>query len=251
MAGMLAYLAAEVLPDLMGSRTAHRLNRKAASVLDPTRSLRTRQADLDRADTVENRRLLAEEHVARGEFEAAAKLYDASLTGVHHDDIALLMGLARSRLGMQDYAGAIAALDRLREAHPNFESSEAHLGYARCLEGLGRDEEAEAEYAHLVGYAAGEEARCRYGQLLMRRGRSAEARRVFAQVLKYAAPGFEPLPARSADLDSDGRTRARQRLKTRPRFALAWPPLRPDIDPGRLAADVCLANPVRSGRKQP
>jgi hypothetical protein len=189
MAGMLAYLAAEILPDVMGSRAAHRLNRKAVSVLDPTRSLRTRQADLDRADTVENRRLLAEEHVARGEFEAAAKLYEASLTGVHHDDTALLMGLARSRLGMQDHAGAVAALDRLRNTHPNFESSEAHLMYARSLEGLGRDDEAEAEYAYLVGYAAGEEARCRYGQLLMRRGRSAEARRIFAQVLKYGAQG--------------------------------------------------------------
>jgi hypothetical protein len=189
MAGMLAYLVAEVLPDVMGSRTAHRLNRKAASVLDPTRDLRARQADLERTDTVENRRLLAEAHIARGEFAAAAKLYEASLTGVHHDDMALLMGLARARLGMQDHAGAIATLDRLRDAHPNFESSEAHLMYARSLEGLGRDEEAETEYTQLVGYAAGEEARCRYGQLLMRRGKSAEARKIFAQVLKYAAQG--------------------------------------------------------------
>lgn len=187
--GMIAYLAAEVIPGLLGTRTAHRLNRKAVSVLDPTRSLRARQADLERADTVENRRLLAEEHIARGEFAAAAKLYDASLVGVHHDDTALLMGLARARLGMQDYAGAIAALDRLREAHPNFESSEAHLMYARGLEGLGRDEEAESEYVELVGYAAGEEVRCRYGQLLMRRGKTAEARKIFAQVLKYAAQG--------------------------------------------------------------
>lgn len=189
MAGMLAYLAAEVLPELLGSRTAHRLNRKAVTVLDPTRGLRSRQADLERVDTVENRRLLAEEHVARGEFAAAAKLYEASLVGVHHDDMALLMGLARARLGMQDHAGALAALDTLREAHPSFESSEAHLIYAQGLEGLGRDDEAEAEYAQLVGYAAGEEARCRYGQLLMRRGKSAEARKIFAQVLKYAAQG--------------------------------------------------------------
>jgi len=108
---------------------------------------------------------------------------------VHHDDTALLMGLARARLGMQDHAGAVDALDRLRHAHPNFESSEAHLIYARSLEGLGRDEEAESEYAQLVSYAAGEEVRCRYGQLLMRRGKSAEARKIFAQVLKYAAQG--------------------------------------------------------------
>jgi hypothetical protein len=187
--GMLAYLCAEVIPEVMGSRAAHRLNRKAVSVLDPGRDLRSRQAALERADTVENRRLVAEAHIARGDYGEAAKLYEASLAGVHHDDTALLMGLARARLGMENFAGTIATLDTLRDAHPNFESSEAHLMYVRALEGLGRDEEAETEYAHLVGYAAGEEARCRYGQLLMRRGKSAQARTVFAQVLKYGAQG--------------------------------------------------------------
>ncbi len=189
MAGMLAYLAVEILPDVLGSRTANRLNRKATSVLDPERGLRLRLAELERADTAENRRLLAEEHIARGEFAEAVKLYEVSLVGVHADDVALLMGLARAKIGTQDYAGALAALDRLRAAHPKFQSSEGHLIYARCLEGLGRDDEAESEYAALVAYAPGEEVRCRYGQLLMRRGRSAEARSIFAQILKYAGQG--------------------------------------------------------------
>jgi hypothetical protein len=189
MAGMLAYLAVEVLPDLLGSRTANRLNRKATSVLDPERGLRSRLAALERTDTAENRRLLAEEHIARGEFAEAVNLYEASLVGVHADDVALLMGLARAKIGTQDYAGALAALDRLRVAHPKFQSSEGHLIYARCLEGLGRDDEAESEYAALVAYAPGEEVRCRYGQLLMRRGRSVEARSIFAQILKYAGQG--------------------------------------------------------------
>jgi hypothetical protein len=189
MAGMLAYLAVEVLPDLFGSRTAHRLNRKAVSVLDPGRGLRSRQAELERADTAENRRILAEEHIARGEFAEAVTLYQTSLVGVHADDVALLMGLARAKVGTQDFAGALAALDRPRAAHPSFQSSEAHLIYARSLEGLGRDEEAESEYAALVAYAPGEEVRCHYAQLLMCRGKSAESRSIFAQILKYAAQG--------------------------------------------------------------
>ena len=189
MAGMLAYLAVEVLPEVFGSRAAHRLNRKAASVLDPGRDLRTRQAALERTDTADNRRLLAEEHIARGEFAEAARLYETSLIGVHADDVTLLMGLARAKIGTQDFAGALATLDRLRAAHPTFQSGEAHLIYARSLEGLGREEEAESEYAELVGYAPGEEVRCRYGQVLARRGKSAQARSIFAQILKYAAQG--------------------------------------------------------------
>ena len=36
-----------------------------------------------------------------------------------------------------------------------------------------------------------------------------------------------------------------------PLFLLAFCPARPDIPDGRLVADESVANPVRSGRKQP
>jgi hypothetical protein len=101
----------------------------------------------------------------------------------------LLMGAARARFGLADFAGALAALDRLQAAHPGLASSEAHLIYARSLEGLGRDEEAAAEYRGLVGYAPGEEARCRYGQLLQRLGDTAGARRQFEEVVKNSRLG--------------------------------------------------------------
>ena len=158
-------------------------------MLDPNRDLRELKTRLERVDTVENRRLLAEAYMIRGQFLEAKTLIDASLAGVHAGDTSLLMASDRARVGLGDHAGALAALDHLRATHPNFRSSEAHLVYARSLEGLGRDEEAQEEYRDLVGYAPGEEVRCRFGQLLLRRGESAAARSMFQEVLKNAKHG--------------------------------------------------------------
>jgi hypothetical protein len=189
MAGVVAYLLVEVLPDLLRTRTARRLNRQATSWVDPGRGVRARRAELERADTVENRRRLAEEHLERGDFAEALALYEGALVGMHADDKALLMGAARARFGLDDFAGALAALDQLQAAHPSFASGEAHLIYARCLEALGRDDDAAAEYRALIGYAVGEEARCRYAQLLQRRGDSVAARQLFGDVVKNSRLG--------------------------------------------------------------
>jgi hypothetical protein len=188
-AGILAYAAVELLPELLRGRTARTINRRAITLIDPDRDLRARQSELERADTVENRRLLAEEHIARGRYGEAKVLYEMALIGVHADDPALLMGLARAQAGLGDPGGTLATLDRLRAAHPNFQSGEAHLLYARSLEGLGRDGEAADEYAALVRYAPGEEVRCRYAELLRRRGDEADARAIFQEVLKNARHG--------------------------------------------------------------
>jgi hypothetical protein len=63
--------------------------------------------------------------------------------------------------------------------------------YARSLEMQGRDADAAEEYARLVPYFAGEEARTRYGMLLDKLGRADEARAMFQQVVKNldGAPG--------------------------------------------------------------
>jgi hypothetical protein len=184
--GSIAYLLAEVLPSMIGGQRARRLASGAVRSIDPGRDLRRRAADLDLVDSAENRRLLAEEHLRLGQYPQAVDLYESALTGIHTDDASLLLGLARAADAAGDHVKALAALDRLRAANPDFQSGEAHLIYARSLEGLGRDGEALEELAALVGYATGEEARCRYAMLLRKHGREAEARRVFEEIMVRA-----------------------------------------------------------------
>jgi hypothetical protein len=184
--GSLAYLAAEVVPAMVGGRRARRLAGSAVRTIDPERDLRRRLADLALVDSVENKRLAAEEYMKLGRAREAVELLESALVGIHADDPALLIALARAASAEGFHAKALAALDHLRESHPGFQSGEAHLIYARSLEGLGRDEEALAELASLVTYATGEEARCRYGLLLRRHGREDEAKRQFQEILTRA-----------------------------------------------------------------
>ena len=183
--GAIAYLIAEVLPAMFGHR-ARKFAGSAMRTIDPERNLRRLEADLALVDSAENKRRVAEEQMRLGRYREAVELVESALVGIHKDDPSLLLALARASEGSADYARALEALDRLREAHPDFQSAEAHLIYARSLEGLGRDEEAMRELASLVTYATGEEARCRYAMLLRRHGREAEAQTVFKEILVRA-----------------------------------------------------------------
>jgi hypothetical protein len=182
-AGCLAYLVAEILPQLFGSRTARNVGRGARRMLDPEADLRRHADDLALADTIDNRRNYAAALVQHGRSAEAIQLLEQALTGIHQDDPGLLHDLAQATFAGGDFARALELLDRLQRANPGFSSPDAHLLYARALEGLGRDAEAADEYRDLVGYFSGEEARWRYGLLLERRGDAAGATAVFTEIV--------------------------------------------------------------------
>ena len=189
--GLLAYAAVEILPGLFGGRTARGLTGQAIRQFDPGRGLRQRYAALEEADTIDNRRLLAEELVAAGRNADAVELYRAILTGIHAEDPGMLLGMAKAAYGAGYYDEALQAILSLGDSNPRYHPVVAQLLYARILEKLGRDDEAAAQYAMLVTHAPGEEVRCRYALLLQRRGDRTGAKALFDEVLSRSrrAPG--------------------------------------------------------------
>ena len=184
MIGCAIYVIVEVIPELMGSPRAQRAAGRAKRIVDPNRAYRAALDRLEAADTVDNRRAVAEHYLERGMNDEAAKLYASTLTGVHQDDPALLFGLARAEFAAGRAAEALQALDQLKAANPGYQSPDAHLIYARALEALGRDAEAREEYEALAGYYPGAEARCRYALLLKKMGEGEKARALFAEIVK-------------------------------------------------------------------
>lgn len=183
--GTLAYLAAEILPEILNGPKARLLTERTRDKLDPERHYRFLSEQADIAGTVENKRLLAEEALRLGKVEQALSLYENTLHGHHENDASLLFGLARASFAHGEYARCIETLDRLRQHHPQFDSAEGHLIYARSLEEVGRLEEAVTEYQALTEYYPGEEARCRYGLALMRAGEIETARQVFGELIRF------------------------------------------------------------------
>jgi hypothetical protein len=180
--GMAAYVIAEILPDAMNSRSARHAGSGVARALNPGRELREalRQAAL--TPTAENKVRLAVAHMAAGQVEPAIALYRDALTGVHASDPTIMLGLARALFAKGESGETQALLERLRAENPDYTSPEGHLLYARSLEQQGKTEPALREYAALVTYYPGQEARCRFGLLLEASGRHAEAKRLFEEV---------------------------------------------------------------------
>lgn len=190
--GCIAYFALEVFPSSRQATGARRAAQRVARALDPDRGLRARVADLERCGSIDNRTALAEECLAAGMPEDAAKLYRSCLAGAYENDPHLRFGLARALVEQGTWGEAAEVVNRLRADHSCHRPNEVRLLYARVLEGGGDAAAALEEYRGLTPVYVGLEARCRHGLALERLGRAAEARAVFAEAAAEA--GRTPSP---------------------------------------------------------
>jgi len=179
--GALAYIAVEILPELLGSRAAQRTARGLRQAVDPGRELRRYENEARVGGNVASRQRYAEELVRHERYEEAIGQYREALTGLYEHDPNLMLGLAQAQFGKGDASAARATLDELIRHNPDFRSPAGHLLYARALE----------EYAVLAPSYPGAEASVRYAQLLQAQGRRAEAQKVARELLEQAriAPG--------------------------------------------------------------
>ena len=185
-AGILAYLAVEVIPELLRSRTAQRTARGFKKALDPDADLRRLEGEARLTGNVASRQRYAEELVRRGRYAEAVEIYRQTLSGLYEHDPNLMLGLARAQFGQADAAGARATLDELIHHNPDFKSPEGHLLYARALEAEGNVDKALEEYRVLAPSYPGAEAAVRYAQLLSSQGRRGEAASVARDLLEQA-----------------------------------------------------------------
>lgn len=186
LAGAIAYLVLEVLPDASNSRTGRTARRKVTSVINPHRDLRSAANRFAVSDSVENSMALAEECLRKGLHEEARELYGKCLTGIHADDPALMFGLARADFALGNYGDVRATLDRLIEHNPDYRNQDAHLLYARTLEAVGADAEALHEYEVLHGYYSGPDASFHFARFLLGRQEPEKARAIFTSILETA-----------------------------------------------------------------
>jgi hypothetical protein len=184
--GSLVYLGAEVLPDLLRSRTSQRAMRGLRNTLDPEANLRRAENDVSVSGTVAARQKYADELVRLGRAAEAVPIYQTCLTGVFADDPKLLLGCAHARFAAGDASGARQTLDELIQKNPEFKSPDGHLLYARSLESEGNTEKALTEFAALAEYYPGAEAAVRYSVLLKRLGQRELARQTLKAVLDRA-----------------------------------------------------------------
>lgn len=194
-AGAIAYFLMEVLPDLQNSRAARQASNKLKTVVNPNRDIRAASRNLEIADTIENSKRLAEECFNKGLYSDAKDLYQKCLQGLYADDPDLMFGLARSHFELQNYTETITELEKLRALNPEYRNPDAHLIYARALEGAGQLPAAILEYEVLDEYFPGPNASYFYAMCLKSQDRMLEANQLFEKIIKQADLGGRPYQA--------------------------------------------------------
>jgi hypothetical protein len=184
--GMIAYLVVEILPELLGGRTARRTARGLRKVMDPEGDLRRYEQEARITGNVASRQRYAEELSRHGRHDEAIAQYRAALTGLYEHDPNLMLGIARAQFTKGDATAARTTLDDLIRLNPDFRSPDGHLLYARALESEGNIRKALEEYQALATSYPGAEAAVRYAQLLQSQGRQAEAQKVAHDLLEQA-----------------------------------------------------------------
>ena len=186
-ASILAYTAAELVPDLLRSRATRRTVKGVKQALNPEADLRRLAARAEISGGVDAGQRYAEELLRLGRAGDAIAAYRETLRGLYEHDPNLLLGLARAQFAAGAALDARATLDLLIQHNPEFRSADGHLLYARALEQEGNAARALDEYKVLAAYYPGAEATVRYAQLLRREGQVEQAREALQGLLKQAA----------------------------------------------------------------
>ena len=191
LAGGVAYVAVEILPDLFRSRTARRTARGLRRAMDPGADLRRYENEARVTGNVASRQRYAEELTRHARYDEAIAQYQQALTGLYEHDPNLMLGLAQAQFAKGEARAARQTLDELIKQNPTFRSPDGHLLYARALAAEGDVTKALEEYAVLAPAYPGAEAAVRYAQLLEAQGQRAEAQRVARELIEQAriAPG--------------------------------------------------------------
>jgi hypothetical protein len=191
LAGGIAYVAVEMLPELFRSRAAQRTARGFRKAVDPQADLRRYESEARLTANVASRQRYAQELVRHARYDEAIGQYREALSGLYEHDPNLMLGLAQAQFSKGDGSGARSTLDELIRRNPEFRSPTGHLLYARALEAEGNVAKALEEYRVLAPSYPGAEAAVRYAQLLQAQGRRSEAQQVARELLEQAriAPG--------------------------------------------------------------
>jgi hypothetical protein len=194
--GSLVYFGAEILPELLRSRTSRRALRGIRTTLDPEGNLRKFENEVQVTGNVASRQKYADELVRLGRAAEALPIYKTCLTGVFTDDPKLLLGFAHAQFAAGDASGARTTLDELIQKNPDFKSADGHLLYARAVEAEGDVTKALSEYATLTEYYPGAEAGVRYARLLNKSDQRPLAQQTLKALLDRAK--FAPAHYRKA-----------------------------------------------------
>lgn len=186
LAGSIAYLIVEILPELLSTRTGRQARRALEQKLNPSKDIKAAARQFNLSDSVENALKLANELYQQQAYIEAKELYEKSLVGIHAHDPDIMYGLAKTEFALTNFAATKKILDELIQFNPDFRNPDAHLLYARTLDALEDYLGATEEYETLHKYFAGPEADYYYALAQQKQGNTLKARELLKSIIDKA-----------------------------------------------------------------
>lgn len=184
MVGVAVYFFAEMAPSFQSGGFQGVVESLLNAIL-PGRQLKHLQEAVEDADTVQNKKALAEYYLDHAETAKAVEIYRSCLTGVFKDDPHINLGYACCLVEAGEAAEAFKILGALRQKNAVYETSRRDLYYARALEALGKEKEALQAYEELLlKYGSEVEGACRLGLLYEKTGEKEKALPLYKDLVK-------------------------------------------------------------------
>lgn len=175
MLGSIVYFLVIYLPNSKLEHGARKAVAAAGRALDPTRELREARAAFDYTPTAQNQMRLARALLEAGSADEAATNYEACLKGPFAADPEIKFCAARAFVESGRHARAVAHLEEIRAANPNFRAEQVSLLIARSLAGAGRGADAKMEFEAAVHRFGSFESRVEYAIWALTAGDTAAA----------------------------------------------------------------------------
>ena len=184
--GSIAYIIVEILPAYLNSYKGQKAKRDLSKIFNPNKNFNDAVENYSVTDTVGNTEKLASECLSKGMYSEAKELYSKCLNGIHKYDSRMMLGLAKAEFGLKNFEEVTNILNAMMDQNPDHEDSEAHLLYARAMEGLGEDQSAHEVYDALESYSKTPEVMFRHAILLRKIGDEKGAQEKLQQLLRIA-----------------------------------------------------------------
>ena len=173
--GALIYFVMEVVPDL-------RLKPPVIARFERKRRRQWLEHLADEVPTLETLQELGEIYAAEGEHGRAVEFFTRVLAR-DPDSREALYARGKSLVELGEIERAVADLEPVARAEPNYRFYDAALTLAECYERLGRDQAARAAYQDVLGRTSISRAYYGCGRLLARLGEAEQAREMMRQIL--------------------------------------------------------------------
>ena len=201
--GSVVYFFAVYLPESHLHHGVRKASSAAARALDPGKGLREAERAFDLTPTAQNQMRLARAFLEAGEYEQAARHFEACLQGPFANDPEIRLGVAHARVKGGQGAAVLELLLPIRQQKPDFRPEQVALLLAQAFALEGRHQEAATEFASAANRFGSVETRAEYAIWALGRGEMEIANAQYREIErsmkhwnKYAQTLHKPLMKR-------------------------------------------------------